>query len=116
MTFPGGVVRAHSHELYGPLAEHAVGELHVDTAVLGVDGLDGEFGASAYSDAEASVNASLARNAGRVVVVADSSKVGVAAFARICPLARVDVVVTDTGIDPEARAGLEAQGVCVYAV
>ena len=36
----------------------------------------------------------------RVAVVADSSKLGEAAFARICELGDVDELITDDGADP----------------
>jgi DeoR family transcriptional regulator of aga operon len=47
-----------------------------------------------------------------VVVVADSSKVGHRAFARICPIGAVDVLVTDSGasdeqIEPFQEAGVQ---------
>ncbi|MDR2378527.1 MAG: DeoR/GlpR family DNA-binding transcription regulator, partial [Bifidobacteriaceae bacterium] len=52
----GGVVRSHSYELFGPLAERSIESLSVDLAFIGVDGFDPSFGASADSDAEASTN------------------------------------------------------------
>ena len=42
-----------------------------------------------------------------VIVVADSSKLGVVTFARICPLDSVNVVVTDSRAQPEQLAALE---------
>jgi DeoR family transcriptional regulator of aga operon len=48
-----------------------------------------------------------------VVIVADSSKVGQRAFARICTPAEIDVLVTDGGINLEDAALLEAAGVDV---
>ena len=112
----GGVVQAHSFELCGPLADQSIDELRFDLAILGVNGLDPLFGASAYSDAEASVNARLAAHARRVIVVADASKLGVTAFARICPPESVHILVTDDRIDPEMRARFEAHGTEVQAV
>ncbi|MDR1851360.1 MAG: DeoR/GlpR family DNA-binding transcription regulator [Propionibacteriaceae bacterium] len=106
----GGVVRSHSYELFGPLASRSLQALSFHTAYLGVDGFDLEFGASAYSDVEANVNAALATTAERVVVVADSTKIGVKAFAQICPPSRVNVLVTDAGISDEAKAALEKAG------
>ncbi|MDR1392670.1 MAG: DeoR/GlpR family DNA-binding transcription regulator [Bifidobacteriaceae bacterium] len=107
----GGVVRAHSYELYGPLAERSIESLSVDMLFLGVDGFDLDFGASAHSDAEVSTNSLLVRAASRVVVVADSSKLGRRAFAQICPVQAVSVLVTDSGIDPALRFRLEGAGV-----
>ncbi|MDR0592217.1 MAG: DeoR/GlpR family DNA-binding transcription regulator [Bifidobacteriaceae bacterium] len=111
----GGVVRAHSYELFGPLAERSLEALSVDLLFLGVDGIDAGFGASAYSDAEASTNLLMVKAAARIVVVADSSKIGRRAFAQICPPAGIDTLVTDKGIEPAAAAQLRGAGVEVIA-
>ena len=49
----------------------------------------------------------------KIVVTADSSKVGRRAFARICTAAEVDILVTDTGIAPADAAKLTDAGVKV---
>ncbi len=97
----GGVLRPQSYELSGPLANPMLSQLTLDLAILGVDAFGTERGASAHNEAEAEINARLGRQARRVVVVADSSKLGRAAFAQILPLSEVDVLVTDSGADPE---------------
>ncbi|MDR1798551.1 MAG: DeoR/GlpR family DNA-binding transcription regulator [Bifidobacteriaceae bacterium] len=112
----GGVVRAHSFELYGPLADRSVEGMSVGTVFVGVNGFDPEFGASAHSDVEASINSRLVKVAGRVVVVADSTKIGVTAFAQICPPHEVDILVTDTGVPPDMVERIRAQGIEVMIV
>ncbi|MDR2567107.1 MAG: DeoR/GlpR family DNA-binding transcription regulator [Bifidobacteriaceae bacterium] len=107
----GGVVRAHSYELFGPLAERSIESLSVDLTFLGVDGFDPAFGASAFSDAEASTNSLLVEASAKVVVVADSTKIGRRAFAQICPPASVDTLVTDGGVPPEWQARVQAAGI-----
>jgi len=47
------------------------------------------------------------------VVVADSTKLGKRAFARIRPIDRVDVLVTDSEADAELIERFEAAGVRV---
>jgi DeoR family transcriptional regulator, aga operon transcriptional repressor len=49
----------------------------------------------------------------RVVIIADSSKLGGHAFARICPIERVHTLVTDSGAEQERLAEFEAAGVHV---
>ncbi|MFJ8017694.1 DeoR/GlpR family DNA-binding transcription regulator [Streptomyces sp. NPDC096339] len=112
IVLTGGVARPQSYELTGPLAEQVLGRLSVDTAVLGVDGFDPADGAATRHEDEASINRLLCERAGRVVIAADSSKLGVRAFARICETSSVDVLVTDTGLsaavaDRFAQAGVE---------
>lgn len=95
------MARPQSYELIGPLAGAVLSELTLDVTVLGVDALDVEVGATAHHEGEASVNRLLAERARRVVVAADSSKLGRRAFARICGLEMIDTLVTDEAADEE---------------
>ncbi len=112
----GGVVRPQSYELVGPLATGILRELTLDMVLLGVDAVDVELGAAAHHEGEASINNLMAARARRVVVVADSSKLGKHAFARICPIDRVDTLVTDADASPEVIAEFEAAGLRVLPV
>src|SRR5580693_1321919 len=94
----GGVARPQSYELIGPLATGVLDQVTLDIAILGVDGIDPVAGATAHHEGEASINKLMADRADQVVVVADSSKVGRRAFARICAASDIDVLVTDAGI------------------
>ena len=109
----GGVARPQSYELTGPLATGVLEQVTLDVAILGVDGIDSTTGATAHHEGEASINRLMSRQARRVIVVADSSKVGRRTFARICGLDEIGVLVTDTGIAPEEATLLEHAGVDV---
>ncbi|NUP64495.1 MAG: DeoR/GlpR transcriptional regulator [Nonomuraea sp.] len=109
----GGVARQQSYELIGPLASGVLEQVTLDVAFLGVDALDVELGASAHHEGEASVNNLLISRAGQVVVVADSSKVGKRAFSRICPIDRIDTLVTDARLSDELAHRLTDAGVKV---
>ncbi|GAA2252390.1 MULTISPECIES: DeoR/GlpR family DNA-binding transcription regulator [Kitasatospora] len=113
IVLTGGVARPQSYELIGPLAGLVLNELTLDVAVLGVDALDAEHGATAHHEGEASVNRLLAERARRVVVAADSSKLGRRVFARICGVDRIGTLVTDGGITPELSAAFAEAGVRV---
>jgi DeoR family transcriptional regulator of aga operon len=112
----GGVARPQSYELTGPLAGGVLREITLDVAVLGIDAIDPAQGAYARHEDEAGINRLLAEQANRVVVAADSSKVGRRAFARICGIDMVDTLVTDDGIPPEAVGRLRDAGVTVTTV
>jgi DeoR family transcriptional regulator of aga operon len=79
-------------------------QVTLDIAFLGVDGIDPVAGATAHHEGEASINKLMADRADQVVVVADSSKIGRRAFARICATSEIDVLVTDPGITAAAAA------------
>lgn len=109
----GGVARPQSFELTGPLAGGVLDQVTLDIAVIGVDGVDAASGASAHHEGEAATNRQLADRAEQVVIVADSSKVGQRAFARICGPERVNVLVTDSGVDDDAVRTFTEAGVRV---
>jgi len=109
----GGVARPQSYELTGPLATGVLEQVVLDVAILGVDGIDAEVGATAHHEGEASINRLMATRAARVIVTADSSKAGRRAFARICAAQDVDVLVTDGGIDQAQAARLTDAGIQV---
>ncbi|MFJ9213921.1 DeoR/GlpR family DNA-binding transcription regulator [Streptomyces sp. NPDC102264] len=109
----GGVARPASYELVGPLATELLAEITLDQVFLGVDAIDVTHGATARHEGEASINRALAQRAQQVVVVADSTKLGQRAFARICPARDVDVLVTDKGAAAELTEPFRAVGVDV---
>ena len=112
----GGVARPSSYELIGPLAARTLEEIALDVAFLGVDALDTENGAMASHEDEAGINRLLAARARVVVVVTDSSKLGRRAFARICRLPEIDILVTDGDAPPGVVAALVEAGIDVRCV
>ncbi|WP_165986188.1 DeoR/GlpR family DNA-binding transcription regulator [Streptomyces sp. YIM 98790] len=98
-----GGVRTPSDALVGPVADAAIAALHFDVLFLGVHGLSEEAGLSTPNLAEAETNRHFIRSARRVVVVADHTKWGVTGLSSFASLEQVDVLVTDSGLEPEAR-------------
>ena len=112
----GGVARAESYELVGPLAEASLAGLNLDVAFIGVDGISREAGLTTHHEVEAHTNRALIERARRVVVAADSSKIARVAFARICGIDRVHELITDAGADAGALVELTDAGVRVTTV
>lgn len=109
----GGIVRPQSFELVGPLGGAILREVTFDVALLGVDAIDVRLGAAAHHEGEAATNSLMVARARRVVIIADASKLGQHAFARICPIERVDTLVTDSGAGMDRIAAFRAAGVQV---
>ncbi|MBQ0985750.1 DeoR/GlpR transcriptional regulator [Streptomyces sp. F63] len=99
-----GGVRTPSDSLVGPVADQAIRSLHFDLLFLGVHGISAEAGLSTPNLAEAETNRRLVRSARRVVVVADHTKWGTVGLSSFASLEEVDVLVTDRGLSPAARA------------
>jgi DeoR family transcriptional regulator of aga operon len=116
LVVTGGVARAESYELVGPLAEASLEGLNLDVVFLAVDGISAAAGLTTHHEIEAGTNRALLERARQVVVVADSSKLGRVAFARICDLSDVDELITDDEADPEALAALGDGGLVITTV
>jgi DeoR family transcriptional regulator, aga operon transcriptional repressor len=109
----GGVTRGQSYELIGPFATLVLAELTMDWAILGADALDARTGATAHHEGEASINHLMATRAEQVMIVADHSKLGQRAFARMCDVDEIDVIVTDLDAPPESVAPFTERGIRV---
>ena len=116
LVVTGGYARPESYELVGPLAEQALAGLNLDVVFLGVDGISPTAGITTHHEVEAHTNLALIERARHVVVVTDSSKIGLVAFAQICPIDRVHEVITDAGADRGLLAQLREAGVNVVTV
>jgi DeoR family transcriptional regulator of aga operon len=116
LVVPGGVARPESYELVGPLAESSLAELNLDVVFVGADGVDAAAGLTTHHEVEAYTNRALIRRARRVVVVADSSKLGRVAFARICTASEVHELITDGEAAESHLAALRDAGVQITQV
>ena len=112
----GGSARSESYELVGPLADLTLANINLDIAVLGVDGVSLTAGFTTHHEVEAHTNRAMLRAAERVIVVADSTKVGRRGFAKIAEIAAVSDIVTDSGVDPQDAQGLRQLGPRVHVV
>jgi DeoR family transcriptional regulator, aga operon transcriptional repressor len=109
----GGVVRPQSFELVGPLGGNILRDVTLDMALLGVDALDIQLGAAAHHEGEAAMNSLMVARARHVVIIADSSKLGGHAFARICPIDRIQTLVTDSNASAATIRAYEEAGLRV---
>lgn len=107
----GGVLQDEEPYLTGPVAQETISRSHVRRAFISCGGLAFESGLTDFDDAEVALRRSIVRSADQVVVLADSSKVGVRAFAVIGGLEVMDVLVTDSQVHDEVRRRLEDMGI-----
>lgn len=101
-----GRVRATTQAAVGEETVGALSLLRVDVAFIGTNGLSLDHGLSTPDHAEAAAKRAMVRSARRIVVLADSSKVGREHTVRFAELDDVDVVVTDSGISDKDAAAL----------
>lgn len=106
-----GRVRRTTLAAVGTETVAALEQIRVDVAFVGTNGISVRHGLSTPDRTEAAVKSALVASAHRVVVLADSSKIGVERTVRFATLADVDTLVTDDGITEADRTALEAAGV-----
>ena len=117
VNLTGGSMRwAGAFSLVGPTAIDYLQIVVMDRVFIGVCGVDAERGATTIEPDEAAVFRVMAKQAKQVVVVADSSKVGMVSPAVICGPREMDVLITDDGVSEEMLAGFKRAGVKVLIV
>lgn len=106
-----GRVRPETQAAVGAVTVAAVGDLRVDVAFVGANGISVRHGLSTPDSEEAATKRAFVQAAERVVALADSSKVGVETSVRFAELAEVAALVTDADLADADRRDLAATGV-----
>jgi DeoR family fructose operon transcriptional repressor len=107
----GGRVRPTTQACVGEAAVRELGDLRIDVVFLGANGLSVEGGATTPDSAEAAVKRAMVACGRKVVLLADSSKIGRDYLVRFARLDDLDVLVTDDEIDPDQLGAVTAAGV-----
>ena len=107
----GGRVRGLTSAVVGDSTTNQLAALRADIAFVGTNGVDAVFGFSTPDTVEAAVKTAMVRSARRVVVLADSAKLGEETLVRFAALADVDTLITDAPPSPELAAALGAADV-----
>lgn len=98
----GGIVgEAPAPYLYGESFEESMNDMVIDTAFLGVDGIDRNFGYSFVDTVESAVFTRVCKAAKHVVVITDASKFGETSFRGVRNLSVADEIITCGALSPE---------------
>ena len=106
----GGQVRQSSLASVGTWTHQLLGMVNVDVAFISINGITPERGLTTHNMAEAAVKTALIKASKRTVVLADHSKFGREEFGRVAPLAAVDLIITDPGVNRDFVLEVEAMG------
>ena len=93
----GGELRALSETFVGPLTGLMIEKLHVDTAFMGTIGLSLDKGLTTTDPREAYTKQQVIQSAQRVVLLADSSKIGAVSFVGFGAIDDIATLITDRG-------------------
>nr|WP_275100688.1 DeoR/GlpR transcriptional regulator [Olsenella profusa] len=105
----GGEVRPPRGVLSGEFALANIRSVSATTCFVGCAGISLTAGITSTTQQEATVNSLMVERADRMVLLADSSKLGIGAGFTYAPLDRVTLLITDTGAtDEDVEILLEA--------
>jgi DeoR/GlpR family transcriptional regulator of sugar metabolism len=107
----GGSLSRETISTVGAIAERDLENLVVDKLFLSTQAFDAEHGLTDDSFDVARVKSAMIRSARHVILLADSSKWGNSAFAKIAPLGEIDVLITDAGLSQESQKIIQRFGV-----
>ncbi len=105
-----------SFSLVGAAAINFLSDTFLDKLFLSVSGIDANRGTTTNESDEALTFRVMVKQAKQIVVVADSSKLGIVTASLICPIEDVDVLVTDAGASDEIVAAFADKGIKVIRV
>jgi DeoR/GlpR family transcriptional regulator of sugar metabolism len=111
LILTGGILRKEEGSLIGHIAHRTYEDFQIDKAFVGIGGLDLDAGLTEYNLDDALVKKALIASAGQVIVLADSSKLGVTCFASVAPLSHINIVVTDIGAPTEIVESMNLKGI-----
>ena len=112
----GGTIRRRQHSLVNPMADVLLSRINVATAIIGCNGVHSSGGVTNINLPEADVKRRMITSAGRCIIVADGSKVGVVSVARVAEIDQVDILVTGRSAPTEGVQDLRDAGLTVLEV
>ena len=110
----GGMLRDVGLTFVGPHAEEFFRHVNARTCFLSATGLTIPEGITDPNTLEIQVKRAMVGNAGRVVVLIDSTKFGVKSLAKILSLEEIDILITDADAPEDFVEKLRATGVEVH--
>ena len=111
----GGLLKAGSMSLLGKKAADSIERYNADKVFLSCKGLDIQKGVTEGNEETGTIKQSMIESAQKVYLTVDSSKFDKVAFSSICPLSKIDVVVTDKRPDIKWMETFKKYGIqCLY--
>ena len=96
-----GEFRELSMAYMGPLTNSFVSQFTIDTFFLAVDGISLNGGISVPDILDGTTKQTLIDISRKVICIADSSKFNSTFLYQIAPLKKIDLIITDTGLDDQ---------------
>lgn len=115
VTLPGGELYRKQNIVLSAFDNDIIDHYHGTLMFMGTPGI-GNYGVMESDPLLVRAELKLKKQADKLVVLADSSKIGARSNMIVCPLGDVDVLITDEGIQAEDRSMFEREGIEVIVV
>jgi DeoR family transcriptional regulator, fructose operon transcriptional repressor len=113
----GGEYREQSRSFVGEFALNTIRNIYSTHTILGTNGISLDQGLTTTVYQECNINQAMIENThGKVIVLADNSKIGQVANFVSASLEAIDMVITDTGAPEEFVRELRSRGIEVLVV
>jgi DeoR family transcriptional regulator, fructose operon transcriptional repressor len=107
----GGMLRTGEGSLVGDFTRHFFEQLYFDTFFLSAAAISSASGLTEYIQEDAAIKRMIASHAKKTIALITSDKFEKTAFARICPLQDIDVVISDREPAAQLSAALHSNHV-----
>lgn len=107
----GGELRQGELSVSGFLCEQSLHHFYANKMLMGVGGISLHSGVTDYHSAEAQIRRIMLERSDDVIAVADYSKFGVTAMNAVCPVNKLNKLITDWSTSPEIIAEFRNDGV-----
>lgn len=111
VTCTGGQLSIKDKSLVGSTAIRTIQDYILDKVFIGVAGVSFDFGFTMFNMEDTLVKRAMIDRAREVIIVTDSSKIGVTRHAFFCNIEKANKIITDSGISPEDYQEFVALGV-----
>lgn len=116
VSLTGGMLRPETQAFVGPITEAALDMIRVDKAFIAMNGIDARAGLTTPNMVEAAAKRKMMDIANEVVLLADHSKFGKVAFAKVAELSQVHHGIFDKGVPENSILAMRKLGIVVTIV
>ena len=110
----GGLYSPERRSIAGQLCESFLDQFHFQMAFLGADGFSLEYGFSTSTVEFSHLSGIASKHSDRTFILMDSSKFSRDSFVTYDRFEHVNEIITDSGITPEMKKGIEEKGLMVH--
>lgn len=99
----GGSVRKGFYSALGPYSETMWQQFHASKLFLGVDAIDPDLGIMGYLVDEIKSKQIMIEQSKTHIILADHTKFSVSSLIQICPIDKIDTIITGTELDESVK-------------